>query len=332
MNKNYILVLITVVAIFLNFNKLKAQSLSVGDIAFIGMNADSPEGYSFITLTDISGSEVIFFSDRGIISTASYIAGDEGTYRFTAPAAGIPCGTIVSFDELTSDVYTITGVSGATMTKLTGSANLGTADQIYAYQTTGNVISAVPSDATFIAGVQGEYDASCIDPVTKWTQAVCVSSTSESIVPPGLTNGVNCVSVTPAGPEKDNLRYSGTLTGTSTALLAAINDFTNWETTDAGAYDIKPSGYASPSVDCSTLSIYTFDVDNTIKIYPNPSSAIIRVTGLKTTELYTIYGILGNKILEGKTANNEAIDIDILSKGMYFLKIKNKTPIKFIKE
>lgn len=226
------------------------SQLSVGDIAFLGMNADSPEGYSFITLTDIAGSDVIFFSDRGIISTASYIGADEGTYKFTAPPAGIPCGTIVSFDEDVADVYTITGVSGATMEQLTGIANFGTADQIYAYQTATDVISSIPSDATFIAGVMGDYDAGAIDPITKWTQSVFVSSTSESIVPPGLTNGINCVSVTPAGPEKDNLRYSGTLTGTSAALRALINNFENWETTDAGPYDINPSGYPTPSVTC----------------------------------------------------------------------------------
>ena len=222
--------------------------LNVGDIAFIGMNADANEGYSFIALRDIPASEKIFFSDRGIINSSNYILGNEGTYLFTAPLGGISIGTIVSFEETVVNVYTISGAPGATMLKLTGSANFGTADQIYAYQTAGDVISVTPSDATFIAGVQGEYDALSVDPITKWTLSAAVSSTSESIVPPGLTNGVNCVSVTPAGPEKDNLRYTGTLTGTSIAIRAAINDYTNWETTDAGPYDLSSAGYVATSI------------------------------------------------------------------------------------
>lgn len=224
--------------------------LAAGDIAFIGMNTDATEGYSFITLTDIPGSEVIFFSDRGIINSGSYIVTTEGTYKFTAPPGGIPCGTIVSFNESSPDNYSITGISGATMTLEAGSANLGSGDQVYAYQTPGDVISVTPSDATFIAGIMCDYDAICVDAVTKWTQSACVSSTSECIVPPGLENATNCVSITPAGPEMDNMRYTGTLTGTSTFLRAEINDYTNWETNNSPPYDINPSGYASPSVTC----------------------------------------------------------------------------------
>ncbi|PQJ69166.1 T9SS type A sorting domain-containing protein [Polaribacter butkevichii] len=243
-----LLFFLTIIGI-LSIPKSFAQ-LVAGDIAFIGMNADGPEGYSFITLTDIPGNEIIFFSDRGIVSNNSYLLGDEGTYKFTAPSSGIPCGTIVSFDENTVDVYTISGVNGALMTKLTGPANFGTADQVYAYQTSGNTISVTPADATFIAGIQGEYDVLTVDPITKWSQAGSVTNTSRSIIPPGLTNGVNCISVTPSGPEKDNLRYKGTLTGTSTYLRAEINNHLNWETTDNGSYNITPSGYNTPAVTC----------------------------------------------------------------------------------
>ena len=34
---------------------------------------------------------------------------------FTAPAAGISCGTVISFTEDVANVVTITGVSGVTM-------------------------------------------------------------------------------------------------------------------------------------------------------------------------------------------------------------------------
>ena len=227
---------------------VKAQ-LSVGDIAFIGLNTDATEGYTFITLNPIPGSEEIFFTDRGIINSGSWIPGSEGTYKFTAPPAGLTCGTVVSFAETSPDVYTISGAPGATMTLIVGSANLGSGDQIIAYQTADGTIATTPSDATFIAAIHCDYDAVCVDPTTKWTQEACVSSTSESVVPPGLTNTVNCVSMTPTGPEQDNFKYIGTLTGTATFLRAEINDFTNWDKNNGPAFDIS-AGAFSPSVTC----------------------------------------------------------------------------------
>ena len=202
--------------------------LVAGDIAFIGMNTDTQEGYTFITLADIPGFEKIYFTDRGIASNTNWGPSTEGTYLFTAPASGIPCGTIVNFIETSADVLTIDGVVGASMVLQQGSFNLGSGDQIIAYQKTTPGVSTTISDATFIAAITSDYDAICVNSITGWTQDACVSSTSESKLPPGLINGTHAVSMTPTGPEKDNFRYNGTLTGTSTAIRLLINDHTNW--------------------------------------------------------------------------------------------------------
>ena len=310
------------ISLFLWTSSSLAQ-LAAGDIAFIGMNTDATEGYSFITLTDIPGSEVIFFSDRGIINSGSYILTVEGTYKFTAPAGGISCGTIVSFNETSPDTYTVSGVAGATMTLESGSANLGSGDQVYAYQTVGDVLSTVPSDATFIAGIHCDYDALCEDVVTKWTQESCVSSTSECIVPPGLTNGTNCVAVTPGGPEMDNMRYTGTLTGTSTFLRGEINDFSNWETNNSPPYDIDPSGYASPSVTCvapcsnPTIPTVTF----TPSVICAGETATLNISGtLNDATAWHIYtGSCGGTEL-GSTAGT-TFDVDPVGAGTeYFIR------------
>jgi len=250
MKNKYIKTLFSLFILFLFFIPNAHSQLSTGDIAFIGLNTDATEGYAIITLTDIPGSEKIFFTDRGVINSASWIPGTEGTYLFTAPIAGISCGTIIRFHESPSDTYAITGVTGATMVLQSGSANLGSGDQVLAYQTADGLVATTPGGATFIAGIHSDYDASTINPTTKWTTSADVSSTSESALPPGLTNGTNAISLTPSGPEKDNFRYTGTLTGTSTFIRAQINDFTNWETNDGPPYDISPTGYAAPSVTC----------------------------------------------------------------------------------
>ncbi|MFK8038031.1 MAG: HYR domain-containing protein [Crocinitomicaceae bacterium] len=299
--------LFIILIILLSSATLNAQTLSAGDIAFVGMNTDAIEGYSFITLVDIPGSEQIFFSDRGIITSSSYNTSTEGTYKFTAPAGGIPCGTIVSFAENSPDVYTISGVTGATMTLEAGFAFLGAGDQVYAYQTPTNTISVIPSDATFIAGIMCDYESVCIDATTKWTQSACVNSTSQSIIPPGLTNGVNAISMTPTGPEIDNMVYVGTLTGTAAAVRASINDFTNWSTNNFPSFNISPTGYPVRSITCAAPC--TDPTVPTITFTPSTictgSSATLTIAGtLNDASAWQVYTGSCGSTLVGTTAGS----------------------------
>lgn len=71
---------------------------------------------------------------------------------------------------------------------------------------------------------------------------------------------------------------------------------------------------------------------NKIKVFPNPSSDFIEVIGLSNIENYKIYTILGKEINKGTISNNEKIDIQHLTYGIYFLKFENGNAIKFIKE
>lgn len=69
-----------------------------------------------------------------------------------------------------------------------------------------------------------------------------------------------------------------------------------------------------------------------IKIFPNPSSNFIEITGLTTKNSYEIYNTLGKEVKKGIVSENEKIDIQNLTNGIYFLKLENKKTIKFIKE
>ena len=80
----------------------------------------------------------------------------------------------------------------------------------------------------------------------------------------------------------------------------------------------------------STLSTSSF-TRNTISIYPNPSSDYIEVTGLTSPDTYIIYSVLGTKISSGTISNNQKIDIQNYSTGVYFLKLENEEVLKFIK-
>jgi hypothetical protein len=97
--------------------------------------------------------------------------------------------------------------------------------------------------------------------------------------------------------------------------FALIGEFSNW---------VNGVGLATSSA--------SLQIENNLSVHPNPSNAFIQITGLTRAKHFTIYDMLGNAIYDGITGNNEAIDIRPLTNGMYFLKLENRNPIKFIKK
>lgn len=246
---------ILLLSILLSTFATKAQ-LVAGDIAFIGYNTDGGVGtndnFSFITLTDIPGSEVIYLTEEGWDNmTSDWVGTSEGHLTYTAPPAGLPCGTVVHINETGTSTFTVTG--GGTAVLSSGSGwSLSGGDQVIAYQADSPEPGTEP---TFIAGVHGDDGNGApvtLDPVTKWNDSDLLFplGTARSEQPAGLTNTVNCVSLFPAvGTELDNAKYTGTLTGTSTFLRSLINDYTNWSTDNSTAFAINPGDF-SPSVTC----------------------------------------------------------------------------------
>ncbi len=80
------------------------------------------------------------------------------------------------------------------------------------------------------------------------------------------------------------------------------------------------------------LSTRVFETGTSVKLWPNPSSAMMKVSGLTEDQKYTIYNMMGSTILCGLISNNEPIDIRNLDKGLFFLKFENGMTFKFLKE
>ncbi|MFY0714282.1 leucine-rich repeat domain-containing protein [Seonamhaeicola sp. NFXS20] len=81
-----------------------------------------------------------------------------------------------------------------------------------------------------------------------------------------------------------------------------------------------------------TLSNDKFEAFKELKVYPNPVISELKVVGLNQLEAFKIYNVLGNVVMKSDVVNNESINLEGLVSGLYFLKLKNKTPIKFIKK
>jgi len=102
-------------------------------------------------------------------------------------------------------------------------------------------------------------------------------------------------------------------------------EITSSSGTEAFAFDSIISDF--------TLSTQEFENLNTqIKLFPNPTTDFIQISGLLKTEKYSISNILGSEIKKGTISNNEKLDTQKLNDGLYFLRFENGNTIKFIKK
>lgn len=246
----------------------KAQTLAPGDIAFVGYQTGSPtgDGFSFITLKAIPAGTAIYFTEKGW-GNGVWASSTETHLLWNVPAL-TPVGTIISIVETAADTFTITGTTQASVTIAQGTNfNLFAGDQILAYQSPTGFPE--PASPTFIAGIHGDYNATNYDPVTTWNLASIPALGAESSLPPGLTNGVNCISLFPApGPEIPNSKYTGPLTGSKAAILASINNPANWghhPTNDLGITPVIPTNYPAPSITLAVAPTVTSSTATNIK-------------------------------------------------------------------
>ena len=246
--KKYILILLLLTVA----PTLNSQTLEKGAIAIIGVNEDPgptsgrDHSFTWIALTDIPAGEVIYFTEQGwnnnntdtsvnpdFTPSGYWMQNTEGHFSWTSPVGGISIGTIIHMYETGTDVLNVVGggsVSGLLATSSPNKWNLSGGDQILAYQSASGVkpTGQVPA---FIAAIHLDDGLSVSigqDPLTGWTSAgFSDSGVNASHVPPGLTNGVHCIAVFNPDDsrdyENDNIRYTGTLSGTNDEVRAQIN-------------------------------------------------------------------------------------------------------------
>jgi hypothetical protein len=97
---------------------------------------------------------------------------------------------------------------------------------------------------------------------------------------------------------------------------------------------IGPTSNFVDGVDFLTLSLVdNFNLNRSeILLFPNPAHEFIQFSGITGKESFTIYNILGSKIKNGLIDDNEHIDVTNFTNGVYFIKFKNRSTIKFVKQ
>ena len=79
------------------------------------------------------------------------------------------------------------------------------------------------------------------------------------------------------------------------------------------------------------LGIKYLKTKKRLKLYPNPSMGFIQFANFSERETVKIYDVLGNLVIEKIISNQEKIDIQTLTKGLYCVRFKNGSSVNFIK-
>jgi hypothetical protein len=276
--KRKLLTFILFLCTFLVRQNVNAQTtLAPGDIAFIGYQTLGPDGFSFITLKDMSAGTLLYLTEKGWGNGAWATSTTEPHLLWTVPAF-TPAGTVVSIIETaTADTFAVTGTTLASITFASGVGfNLSGGDQMLAYQ---SATGPEPASPAFIAGVHGDYNLSDYDTTTTWNTAAGSNGGNESSLPPGLTNGTNCVSLFPGTLEIANSKYNGTLTGSVATLLASINNYLNWSHSATVDLGIVPSNFPAPAVSTTVLATVTTTTATSVKAVSAVMGGNVTATG-----------------------------------------------------
>ncbi|WP_417606260.1 choice-of-anchor D domain-containing protein [Primorskyibacter flagellatus] len=219
-------------------NPGSATTLAAGDIAFVGYNADQPDAFAFVLMTDVTAGTTIKFTDGGWTGTT--FRSTEGAVQWTAPS-DLSAGTVITYDDVSENGGL--DFSEADTGYFTGSFDIGTSgDQIIAYQGTANVAG---NASTNIAAIH--FDSDTFD-------NVYVDGTGASLLPTGLVDGDTAISFGNGASEFDSGVWTPSAQATEDLLRQSLNNDSNWtgsdtpQTLPAGPY-VPTGGPVAPEID-----------------------------------------------------------------------------------
>ncbi len=206
--------------------------LGLGDIAFTGYQATTPDKISFVLLANVQAGTQLTFTDGAWSGSA--LATNEGTSVITF-GANFLAGTQLNYDatRAAGNRWTVgistTGLSDVTSSNFSLNAS---GDNLFAYY--GTVAPTTGSSPLWVAAF-----------ATNAFQTSGAASTSLSFLPSAFTVGANAFSLNLAtGAANENGAETGltTVSGTPASIRSAVYNLANWSTfTTAGAQAIPPA-------------------------------------------------------------------------------------------
>ena len=211
---------------FITHTSILSQTVSIGDIAFLGFNSDNTDQFSIIATNYIESGVPIFFTDAGWNGTNFYAS--EGHFQWNVPAGGLPTNTIITFTGGGAGGFTIfgTGLMEAGANATSGTLSSTASTQSMALSTAGDQIIC------YTGTIAAPNFIACINFNGSWSPATNSNQTS---IPTGLTVGTNCALLN----NQDN-GIVNCLLIPDPSTIADYNNPANWVYNDATRYVLPP--------------------------------------------------------------------------------------------
>jgi hypothetical protein len=209
----------------------QATALVIGDLLFVGANAEATDAIAFTFLQDISGGTQVTFSDRDYLK-ASNFAGitNEGVFRWTADRY-IKAGTIITIQTDTAPLSPIADIG----TTLGAPAGIGKEEVIYAM--VGTVVSNLADGSAGTITAPGQFLASIT------LGGLGTGGKSPREIPVELTNAGTAMDFSVSPANQTNAIYVGSFDRSNLASFAArIKLKANWDVSYAPAPGYPLSG------------------------------------------------------------------------------------------
>jgi hypothetical protein len=203
----------------MGFSEGQSQtSLIVGDLQVLGVTADAPDSFSFVLWKNIEAGTVIRFMDQSFTSATTGVLGTENDMSLSF-SAGLTAGSVVYVENGGSTLVN-GGVFSVTKTgSLSGISNDG--DQVFAYQ------GAAMASGTDFTGRTLLYGLNVAN--TNWLGSGTANAQNSY-----LPTAINSLDANVDSGNSDNVDYTGTRTGMTTAAYrAAVGNIANYAQNDA---------------------------------------------------------------------------------------------------
>jgi predicted extracellular nuclease len=283
------------------------MTINPGDIAFVGVNSVDPDEFAFVVKNSIAGGDTFFVTDGGYTGAttgiaSAYFRSTEGYLQYTAPAAGLPAGSVILVTAGGGTAPSVARNGGGAAGTVALLANSGGATNNFTFSTAGDSLTVYTvSGGTHLTGTPTLVAFIGFGPSPYGTGSAQASST------PTITNGqvLALANLDDAIVKNPATAYNLT--------IAQLSNASNFNQQDATRYDLTSisslPAATTPTVDLSVNSANGSEATPAdITITATASSAVTSDRTLTLTVTGT--GITtGDYTLNNTTTNTVTITI-----------------------
>jgi hypothetical protein len=297
-----------------------------------------------LLLTTSLLSATNFFEVNGLrytVISGTYNVSVSATYTSITGALDIP-GTVTN----ASTPYTVTSIGFGAFSSYTGLTSVTLPNSVtsigdYAFDSCSGLTSVtIPNNSVTSIGFGAFSSCTGLTSVTlpnsvtsigNYAFEGCTGLTSVTI-PNSVTSIGNSAFLYCSGLTAVNVSWTTPLTIDSSVFSNVTIGNITLTVSSPGVVNNYLAAAIWKDFNLETLSTNSFRQNSKLIVFPNPTSNYITLSGLTKTENYSLYSDLGAKVSVGSVSNNEKINVQNLTNGIYFIKLEGGVNLKFIKK